>query len=78
IYSYLADKKLGFDHDSRIDEYAALKPLSFADVKSFHNGNISGKPYNYCVVASEKKINMADLAKYGAVTKLSLEQIFGY
>ncbi|KQN38428.1 peptidase M16 [Pedobacter sp. Leaf41] len=78
IYSYLADKKLGFDHDSRIDEYAALKPLSFADVKSFHSGNISGKPYNYCVVASEKKINMADLAKYGAVTKLSLEQIFGY
>lgn len=78
IYTYLADQKLGFDHDSRIDEYAALKPLTFADVKSFHNGNISGKPYNYCVVASEKKINLADLAKFGAVTKLNLEQIFGY
>lgn len=78
IYTYLADQKLGFDHDSRIDEYAALKPLTFADVKSFHNGNISGKPYTYCIVASEKKINMADLAKYGAVTKLGLEQIFGY
>ncbi|RZJ81239.1 MAG: insulinase family protein, partial [Flavobacterium sp.] len=78
IYTYLADQKLGFDHDSRIDEYAALKPLTFADVKSFHNGNISGKPYSYCVVASEKKINLADLAKFGAVTKLNLEQIFGY
>lgn len=78
IASYFSDKKLGFDHDSRIDEYAALKPLNFTDVKSFHGTNISGKPYNYCVVASEKKINLADLAKFGTVTKLNLEQIFGY
>jgi predicted Zn-dependent peptidase len=78
IASYLADKKLGFDHDSRTDDYTNLKPLTFADVKAFHQGNLSGKPYNYCIVASEKKINMADLAKFGPVTKLSLEQIFGY
>ncbi|MBC6111558.1 insulinase family protein [Pedobacter fastidiosus] len=78
IYTYLADKKLGFDHDSRIDEYANLKPLTFADINAFHKSNLSGKPYDYCIVASEKKINMADLAKLGPVTKLSLEQIFGY
>jgi predicted Zn-dependent peptidase len=78
ILTYLADKKLGFDHDSRSDEYANLKPLTFGDVKSFHQSNLSGKPYNYCIVASEKKINMADLAKFGPVTKLSLEQVFGY
>jgi len=29
-------------------------------------------------VASEKKINMDDLAKNGEVKKLSLEEIFGY
>lgn len=78
IYSYLADKKLGFDHDSRIDDYANLKPLTFADVKSFHQTNLSGKPYSYCIVASEKKIKMTDLAKFGPVTKLDLTQIFGY
>lgn len=78
IASYLADQKLGFDHDSRIDEYAKLKPLNFADVKSFHQNNLSGKPYTYCIVASEKKVKMDDLAKFGPVTKLSLEQIFGY
>jgi predicted Zn-dependent peptidase len=78
IYSYLADKKLGFNHDSRIDEYNNLKTLTFADIKDFHTNNLSGKPYNYCIVGSEKKINLADLEKFGAVTKLSLEQIFGY
>ena len=78
IYSYLADKKLGFDHDSRIDHYTNLKPLTFADIKTFHQTNLSGKPYNYCIVASEKKVSTADLEKYGAVTKLTLEQIFGY
>jgi len=78
ISSYLADKKLGFDHDSRVDEYASLKPLTFSDVKAFHKDNLSAKAYDYCIVGSEKKISMADLQKYGAVTKLSLEQIFGY
>ncbi|TDG35278.1 insulinase family protein [Pedobacter changchengzhani] len=78
IQKYLADEKLGLSQDSRIDEYASLKPLTFADVKDFHKNNLSGKAYNYCVVASEKKINLADLEKFGPVTKLSLAQIFGY
>ncbi|MCZ4245506.1 M16 family metallopeptidase [Pedobacter punctiformis] len=78
IYSYLADKKLGFDHDSRIDLYTNLKPLTFADIKTFHQNNLSAKPYNYCIVASEKKVSTADLEKFGPVTKLTLEQIFGY
>ncbi len=78
IDKYLADKKLGFDNDSRIDEYKALKPLTFEDLKTFHQDEISNKPYNYCIVASDKKINIADLKNYGLVSKLSLEQIFGY
>ncbi|MGY3055404.1 putative Zn-dependent peptidase [Pedobacter sp. UYEF25] len=78
IYRYLADKKLGFDHDSRIDEYRDLKPLNFDDLKAFHQTNIANKPYNYCIVASDKKIDTSSLIKYGALSKLSLEQIFGY
>lgn len=78
IYKYLADKRLGFDHDSRIDEYRDLKPLTFEDLKAFHQADIAKKPYNYCIVASDKKVNIADLTKYGALNKLSLEQIFGY
>lgn len=78
IYTYFADKKLGIDHDSRMDSYNSLKTLSFNDVKDFHNTRISNKAYNYCIVASEKKVKLEDMEKFGPVTKLSLEQIFGY
>ncbi|MGY4386362.1 putative Zn-dependent peptidase [Pedobacter sp. UYP24] len=78
IMSYLADKKMGIDHDSRIEEFAGLKPLTFEDIKSFHKANVAGKPYNYCIVASEKKVSLQDMQKFGTVTKLSLDQIFGY
>jgi predicted Zn-dependent peptidase len=78
IYSYFADKKLGLDHDSRIDNYNGLKTLSFTDLKDFHKNHIANKAYNYCIVASEKKVKLEDMQKFGPVTKLSLEQIFGY
>jgi predicted Zn-dependent peptidase len=78
IQSYLSDKKLGYDHDSRLDQFNGLKTLTFEDIKAFHTNNVSGKPYNYCIVASEKKVSMADMQKFGTVNQLTLTQIFGY
>lgn len=78
INAYFSDQKLGFDHDSRIDEYIGLKPLTFADIKAFHEQKVANKTYSYCIVASEKNVKMDDMQKYGTVTKLTLEQIFGY
>jgi len=78
LAAYFSDKKLGFDHDSRIDLYNNIKPLKLSDMKDFHAAHVSGKSYNYCIVASEKNVKMEDMQKFGPVTKLSLEQIFGY
>ena len=78
IGSYFANQKLGIDHDSRIDEYNGLKSLTFDDINAFHRTNVAGKPYNYCIVASEKKVKLEDMQKFGTVHKLTLEQIFGY
>ncbi|HWW43163.1 M16 family metallopeptidase [Pedobacter sp.] len=78
LAAYFSDKKLGFDHDSRIDLYNNIKPLKLSDMKDFHAAHVSGKAYNYCIVASEKNVKMEDMQKFGPVTKLSLEQIFGY
>lgn len=78
IQKYFADKKMGFDHDSMSDLYTGLVPLTFADIKSFHEQRISSKAYNYCIVASAAKVNMGELQKIGPVTTLDLRQIFGY
>ena len=78
IFSYLAEKQRGLDHDARKEEYAALDTLTMNDVKQFHQQQLANKPYTYCVVASDKKINKADLGKVGEVKTLSLEEIFGY
>jgi predicted Zn-dependent peptidase len=78
IASYFANKKLGLDHDSRIDEYNELKPLTFTDIKAFHTNNVANNPYTYCIVGSEKNVILDEMKKFGTVNKLTLEQIFGY
>ncbi|MCX2451092.1 insulinase family protein [Pedobacter sp. PLR] len=78
IAAYFANKKLGIDHDGRIDEYNELKPLTFTDIKTFHDTRVANKPYNYCIVASDKKVKLEDMEKFGGFNKLTLEQIFGY
>jgi len=78
VFSYLAAKEKGLDYDERKPEYEALDKLTMDDVKQFHKEQLAGKNYTYCVVASDKKINMEDLKKVGDVKVLSLEELFGY
>jgi predicted Zn-dependent peptidase len=75
---YFADKKLGYDYDSRMDVYKELKPTDFAAIKTFHDEKVANKPYTYLIVASDKKVKLEDMQKFGKVTTLTLEQLFGY
>lgn len=78
IFSYVANEKLGLKTDMNKMVYEALPTISLADVTKFHEANLKGKPYTYCIMGSKAKISDKDLAKYGKVTELSLEEIFGY
>lgn len=78
IYSYLDALDKGLDYDVRQKTYDALEKMSYADLKKFSEQNLANKPYTYCVLASEKRVSNADMAKYGTVKKLSLEELFGY
>ncbi|WP_234735715.1 M16 family metallopeptidase [Tellurirhabdus bombi] len=78
IYSFLDAEEKGLDYDERQKIYDALDALSYTDLKKFSEQYLANKPYTYCVVASEKRVNPTDLAKYGTVKKLTLEEIFGY
>ncbi|MGO4876623.1 M16 family metallopeptidase [Pedobacter psychrotolerans] len=78
ISAYFSDLKRGLDHDSRIDLYEGVKQLNFADIKAFHKDHVAEKPYKYCIIASAKNVKTEDMQQFGKVSKLSLEQIFGY
>jgi predicted Zn-dependent peptidase len=78
VFAYLDARRKGLDYDQRKDEYAELDKLSLNDIKQFHDQELAGKAYTYCVVASDKKIKVTDLQKVGGVKTLSLDEIFGY
>ncbi|WP_118949815.1 M16 family metallopeptidase [Taibaiella helva] len=76
--SYLDAQRKGISYDIRKVKYERLDKISFADISNFERKQLSGKPYTYCILASDKKIALADLKQYGAVKTLSLEEIFGF
>ena len=78
IFNYLAAKELGLNDDIRKQVYPSVDNVTMADVKNFHQTHLSGKPYTYALVASEKNISMDNLKKIGEVKKISLEELFGY
>lgn len=78
IGSYLDNQRKGIDHDVRTDRYKQYKALKVGDLYQYHKENVSGRPFAYCIVASEKRINPESLKKYGTVKVVSLEELFGF
>lgn len=78
IFNYASAEILGLHHDTRRDVYNSLDKMTFNDVQKFYDSNYKGKTFTYCILGSKDKINTEDLKKYGTVTVLSLEDLFGY
>ena len=78
IFSYLKAQRLGNNSDIRKNVYEQAPKLSFADINTFHDNEMKNKNYTYCIVASQDKVNEADMQKLGEIKKLNLTEIFGY
>ncbi len=78
LFSFITAERRGLKEDYRKLVYTGADKLGYEDLKSFHAKYISGKPYTYCIVASENKVKQQDLEKLGVVKILSKEEIFGY
>ena len=78
ITSYINASKKGLDYDLRKTNYAEYNNITLNDLYKYHHDVLAKKPYTYAVVASEKRINVDDLKKYGEVKKLTLQELFGY
>lgn len=78
IFSYLNAQKMGRDYDIRKKTYEQIPDFTFEDLRAFHEREVSNKPYTYCIVAGEGKIDEAALNAIGKVKVLELKDIFGY
>ena len=78
IWNYIGAQDKGIDYDLRKDTYEQVKTMTFADLKAFQEKYIKDKNYITVLVGSRDKINFDDLANYGEVRELSLEELFGY
>jgi predicted Zn-dependent peptidase len=78
LFDYLAAQRKGLNYDERKNTFTSLDKLDFATIKNFHDAELKGKPYTYCIVASDKRVSDADLKKYGELIKPDMKQLFGY
>lgn len=78
IFSYLNAQKRGLNEDIRKTVYQELNKLTLNDITEYHNKQFQQQPFTYTVIASEKKINVEDLKKYGEVKKINVDELFGY
>jgi len=78
LMNYDQAVRMGNDHDIREDIYNSLDKLGMNDLEKFHRENYASPKYTLCVLGAKDKINLNDLARYGKIEELNLEQIFGF
>ncbi len=78
LLNYEASRRLGLNYDIRKDVYEQVKNFNFDNIKTFQEQYIKGKPKAILVVGSKDKIDFKKLEKYGKVTEMKVEELFGY
>jgi hypothetical protein len=71
-----ACQRLGYTEDplkTLLPKYAAL---TFGDIETFWSQNIKDQPIAIMIVGDKKKIDMKELAKFGKIIELKLNDIF--
>ena len=78
IDSYLYCKKWGLKEPLEKEFYKAIQNITLDDVINFNKKYIKNKKRIVVILGNEKEIDFNGLKTYGEITKLSLEEIFGY
>ncbi len=58
--------------------YREIANINMEKIRKFHEEKVSKQIYHLGVVGSRDKIKKSDLERYGKVTEVSLEELFGY
>ena len=76
-YRYLVEEEK-IDHDQRQEITKEISQLSYGDLKAFHHKYIEGRPVVIFISGNAKKIDLAELAKYGKVTEVKYKQMIRF
>ncbi len=78
LWNYLGAQDLGLTTDRRKELFEKAQTMTLEDVKKFQEEWIKGRTYTYCILGDEKELDLKGLQKYGPITRLTREEIFGY
>ncbi len=78
LLSYERARRLGLDYDLRRDVYEQTQNMTFGELQKFQQAKIKGQNQVILVIGSKDRLNFKELAKYGTVQQLTLQEIFGY
>ena len=80
IYDYLYYEKMNFDTKKNRDKilFEAYPNVTMQNIVDFNHKYIKGQKKVYMCLGKKADMNFDELAKFGKVKELSLEQIFGY
>jgi len=77
-FFYLSNLKKGMNYDSRKDTYDYIKTAKQDDLVNFFESKIKGNTYTLMIMGNKEDLDLESLKKYGAITEISLEELFGY
>ena len=78
INYYLSCEEMGLKAPMDRTNFNAIQKMTLSDVTNFNKSYIKDQKRVVVVLGNENEIDFKNLEKYGKVTRLSLEEIFGY
>lgn len=78
LYSYLANKKLGYDSEKDEVIYNGLDQITINDLVNFHQKHISTNQYTIVIVGKVDELDLDGLKKFGKVAVLTVQQLYPY
>ena len=70
--------RLGYQIDPATLQIRQVQKLKFEDIENFYESHIQGKPVKMLVIGDPKLIDQKALkAKFGKITKLNADKMFG-
>lgn len=78
LKAYESAEKLGLDYDIRKSVYDYTKNATLDDVVKFQQKNIKDRKYRTVILGRTSDMNVKALEKYGKVSFVTPEEIFGY